>query len=368
MTSYAAYDAHEPCKNPNCKSFGKPHPNCRCYGSFADGGEVQHFCANNLPHHKLCKHYAAGGEVDLSNVMQHSDPQNSVASYLGHSGAHGLIDYGMDPSDQSIMKYNQDVKRGNKDLHARVNNVFDGVSSDKPDLTKAKKKIEDWVDQGGVTSEIKDEMHRQSAESYAGGGHVERKEGLPHDHHIAQAYPSQNLMLQATKARISNYLMGIKPQKNTPKLAYDDEPDDTAQKKSYDRALKIAAHPLRVLDKIHDGTLEPEHLKHFGSMYPELGQELQKKMTQRIIDDQLEHKKPSYKARQGLSMFMGVPLSGELSPGHIQAAQATFQMQKQAAPQGQPDNKPKKDTSKLSKSDQSYLTNNQSLVGRQQKQ
>lgn len=32
----------KPCENPNCKSYGKPHPNCKCEGavSFAEGGEV----------------------------------------------------------------------------------------------------------------------------------------------------------------------------------------------------------------------------------------------------------------------------------------------------------------------------------------
>lgn len=30
-----------PCQNPNCHSYGKPHPNCRCYMNYADGGDVQ---------------------------------------------------------------------------------------------------------------------------------------------------------------------------------------------------------------------------------------------------------------------------------------------------------------------------------------
>lgn len=53
-----------PCLNTNCKSHGKPHPNCRCYG-MAKGGEVNkvHYCAYGKPHKPDCAYYR-GGEVD----------------------------------------------------------------------------------------------------------------------------------------------------------------------------------------------------------------------------------------------------------------------------------------------------------------
>lgn len=31
---------YQPCLNPNCKSHGMPHPNCKCYGNMAKGGPV----------------------------------------------------------------------------------------------------------------------------------------------------------------------------------------------------------------------------------------------------------------------------------------------------------------------------------------
>lgn len=58
-----------PCLNPNCKSHGKPHPNCRCYG-MASGGEVGHFCDGPKAHHSDCEYYMAeGGEIDPSQVV-----------------------------------------------------------------------------------------------------------------------------------------------------------------------------------------------------------------------------------------------------------------------------------------------------------
>lgn len=55
--------SYQPCKNPNCKSYGAPHPNCRCYGEMADGGEVDSFCSIKRAHQKGCEYFAEGGEV-----------------------------------------------------------------------------------------------------------------------------------------------------------------------------------------------------------------------------------------------------------------------------------------------------------------
>lgn len=65
----AAYDAGLPCLNPNCKSHGKPHPNCRCYSPHASGGEVGklRYCAHGMPHMAGCE-YAKGGQVSEDNL------------------------------------------------------------------------------------------------------------------------------------------------------------------------------------------------------------------------------------------------------------------------------------------------------------
>jgi hypothetical protein len=139
------------------------------------------------------------------------------------------------------------------------------------------------------------------------------------------------------------------------------------KKKSYDKALGIAAKPLGILNEIKQGTIEGDDVKHFTSLYPELTSLLQKKMTDRITQDQIDGKKPHHRMRQGLSLFMGAPLSSELTPEGIQAAQAVFASaapaQQQAAPQ-----KSKKGTQSLSKSDQAFLTQDQALEKRSQRQ
>ncbi len=74
MTTYGAYNAGLPCKNPSCKSHGQPHPNCRCYGDMADGGEVTHYCARGEPHQKGCQYYAEGtGDVTAVDEVPADD-------------------------------------------------------------------------------------------------------------------------------------------------------------------------------------------------------------------------------------------------------------------------------------------------------
>jgi hypothetical protein len=183
------------------------------------------------------------------------------------------------------------------------------------------------------------------------------------DNPIATHYPDQNILLQAAKGRVSGYLNSIRPLKFAPKLAFDSEPDNRDQKKSYKSALDIANKPLSILGKIQKGTVQANDIKHFTSMYPEMHDHLSKKITEKIMEAQLKGQKPNHKVRQGLSMFLGAPLSGEMKPANIMAAQATFQMQ-----QAQPAPAPKKKLSAIGKTDDHHLTAIQAATGRQQKQ
>lgn len=81
---------YPPCINPSCKSYGRSHPNCRCYGGgggsvgeqghFAKGGEVskEYYCDNNRPHFKKCELYADGGPV--SQPPPQNPPQQPVTN------------------------------------------------------------------------------------------------------------------------------------------------------------------------------------------------------------------------------------------------------------------------------------------------
>lgn len=333
----------------------------------AAGGEVKNYCDEDRPHRLDCKYFAAGGSVNALDIPQHADPAYSVASYLVHSGVHSLLKDGPEQSQLALDRYNSSVNRGHKLFDSHVESLFGGKEPPQQDHSKAKKDLDDWVSKGGVNHEIQNEFYKQgeAPATFAKGGKVEESPGIVHKNHIAEAYPEHNVMLQESKARISNYLNNLKPQTNQPKLAFDDEPDNRQQKKSYASALHIAAHPMSILEDVRKGTIEPEQVGHFKAMHPGIDDAVQKKLTKRIVEDQMEKKKPSYRVRQGLSLLMGAPLSGELSPQNIMAAQATFQGKKAAQQEG---GQPQKKTSAIAKSSQSYLLPNQAAAERQQKQ
>lgn len=359
-----------PCKNPACNSYGQSHANCKCYQNMADGGPTGSFCSSTNMHDPKCKYFIDAIDQIAKN-MQGDNPEHTVNGFVAHQGMAGIL--GLTQA-QDLTKYNKASENGHRNMGKHIDALFSGEKVDDPkNLDQRKEKIKDWIKKGGVENSLQQEIYRQNSPvQMAEGGDVSQDptEGL-YNPVLSELHPTQNLMLQSTKGLVSNYLKNLMPQSNQPKLAFDDEPDTTQATKTYGQAVDIANNPLSVLKKINDGTIEPSDVKHLNAMYPELNTSLQQKVTQRITQAQLQGEKPNYAVRQGLSMFMGTPLSGELTPRNIQAAQAVFQNQQQQQQNqspAKPVTKDKKNTSKLSKSDQSFLTGNQALVARSQKQ
>ncbi len=354
-----------PCKNTACKSHGRPHPNCKCYPGMATGGEVKSFCDMNIPHRNNCEYYAEGGMIAPENSI---DPKHAVAGYLFHGGLNGILRMRLHDADKAMDIYNKSISKGHKHFDSEVDRIFDGKSDKLEDRSKHEDAIHDWVSKGGVDNDMRQEMYKHGSPiNMADGGMAQPSTEGIHGHPIESVYPDQNLMLNEVKSRASNYLASLRPQEHPQMLPFDSRPDMTEQKKTYRRAIKIAAHPGIVLDKANKGTLSQEDVTHLVAIYPELNDILQKKLTEKIVNYQLEGKRPSFKTRQSLSLLMGAALSSEFSPQMILAAQATFQG---SQPQQQPGggHAPAKKTSALDKVSQSLLTADQASASRQQKQ
>ncbi len=288
----------------------------------------------------LLKILSNGNISNMTGAFDHAMDMAAGSEAMSHV-VNGLVNSGSFGSQQAISSYGSPAIR---------------------------QKFKDYLDNGGPDQDIKEESAPQSEESqnFAQGGKVqEREQG--EQNALATHYPEQNIIMHTAKGRILNYLNGLRPATNNPKLAFDDEPDTREKKRSYDKAIDIAATPLGVLEEVRKGTLEPEHVAHFNALHPEVGGLLQKKLAEHISRAQLEGKKPSYKVRQGLSLLMGTPLSGEMTPVNIQAAQNVFaRANAQKAPnQQQP--KTTKNTSTLSKADDAFLTGSQAREKRDQR-
>lgn len=221
--------------------------------------------------------------------------------------------------------------------------------------------IKDYLEEGGIDKSIEEEKQAQpGAQNFAQGGPVQPQQSQSN---FSTVFPEQSMLLAATKGRVSNYLNTLRPSEGQ-KLPFDTSHKDPAKERAYNSAIDIAAQPLSVLNRIKEGTITPDHVKHLSQMYPEIKSQLDKKITEQIIEKQKTEEKPDYHVRQGLSLFLGAPLDSSFTPSAIQAAQMSFQS---AKPQGGGQVSNKKGTSTLTKVSSNYQTADQSRAQRANK-
>lgn len=99
MADFYAYDKGLPCRNPNCKSHGAPHPNCKCY-SGAMHGMAKGGCVSMEPHKPDCIYFMQGGQApalyadggQVQPLPQYVDnPGETVGAAALHHGLLGLL-------------------------------------------------------------------------------------------------------------------------------------------------------------------------------------------------------------------------------------------------------------------------------------
>ena len=223
-----------------------------------------------------------------------------------------------------VLDHASSMSNGFKQITNGINNLFEGTANQAIDYVtdpKKREKLNNFIENGGVNQEIQNEQQEQN-QNFAEGGMVlpTSSEASP----IANIYPEQNILMNASKARMSNYLNSMRPVES-PTRPFDVHREDPHKKREYEKTLDLAIQPLSILNKIKDGSLNENHMKSFTAMYPELHAELSKKITERMAQDKLdEEKRPPYKVRQALSLFMGSSLDSTMTPQNMMAAQATF--------------------------------------------
>lgn len=293
-----------------------------------------------------------------------SKPLTKANQYVGDAILNTLIktDYFAIPA---VMRYAQKIAAGKSALTPAIEGLFKSVAHDAHKAMEPKEenveRIREWVEGGGADKELQMDLENKSAvPGYADGGEIapQKKQAF------ASVYPTQNIMLNETKARVSGYLNSIRPIPNQPRLPFDSVTPQKDKNKQYEKALRLAASPMSILKHVDKGDLTPGDLKHFTSMYPEVYQHISSEMTKRITKAQLNGEKPTYKKRQAMSLFLGANLDSTFTPMAIQTIQGMFAMKSQANQQQV--QKPKKSTSPLSKAAPSAMTDAQARTSREQ--
>ncbi len=222
----------------------------------------------------------------------------------------------------------QKMSRGIEALFGSGDNKALEFSSSERD----REKLSDFIENGGVEKEITNEAQQMGApQGYAEGGLIQGKVERPNA--IAEVFPEQNTLLSQARGRVSGYLNSIRPLPNTSKLPFDKETKDPQKQHEYNKVLDLANQPLSILKDIKTGRLVPKQVKHFTQMFPELHQELCKKITERMMNGRVDdEKRPPYHIRQGLSLFIGTNLDSTLTQPSMAAAQAVFANQQAQKP------------------------------------
>lgn len=306
---------------------------------------------------------------------------DSIGRPISNAGANALIKVIESQSYRSAaeaLSHADNVQRGANKISSSLEALFKSGGQKVYDSNISEKdrdKLKKYIDKGGEIQKIQNQLDANRSkpgsgpQGFAEGGIVNNPSPIDADVHdqeggLGSVYPAHNMLMQAAKYRISNYLNSMKPQENPNALPFDEKPDQTMQHKSYDKAIDTAIQPLGILNKVKHGVLTQEDMKHFGSMYPELHDHLSKEITKKILDNKMNGEKPSYNTRQGLSMFLGAPMDSTFQPQNIQAAQNVFAQQK-AANQATGAQKTKKNTSKMDDISKQHQTSSQASESRQ---
>lgn len=237
-----------------------------------------------------------------------------------------------------ILDYATAIQTGNQAVIKGVDSLFkygtgEALNYEIPEIDR--KVLKKYIEDGGADKQISDEAQQQGAiaPAYAGGGKV--NEMGDQQNEISNHWPEQNVLLSSAKGRVSGYLNSIRPQSNKPKLPFDSEHKNKHEDREYNKAIDLALKPISVLKHVKEGTLLPKHVTALTQMYPEVYKHLSQKITERMMQAQVnKEKRPPYKTRQALSLFLGTSLDSTLTPMGIQAAQNVFAQQKaqKAAP------------------------------------
>jgi len=153
---------------------------------------------------------------------------------------------------------------------------------------------------------------------------------------LAHYMPDHAISTTALAARASQYLSSIQP--NTGKEGILDKPrqPSDAEKAKYNKALAIAEQPLMILKHIQDGTITPEDIKTFSTIYPALHKSFSQKIVNKMIESEAKKINIPFNTRLGLSLFLGQPLESSVRQQNIMANQALYipPMPKGQAPKG----------------------------------
>lgn len=367
-----------PCRNPNCPSYGHPHPNCRCY---AMGGTV---CRSGAPHEPECEFFAEGGMAE---------PKEHPAVTLGHSAVHhGMLGIFKDVGRKGLSdpdkhydildKARSQVLQGEHKMAAETikGAPVSGVSSQNksemimkhlgselaqkevnPNGFKAaseylhsamngedtlKSHSKTLFDKQKSSDEVKaNHDHRGELDKYLKGVQENPQQLLDVGGPLGHYLPGHAAEMGAFSARATDYLNAIRPKSvQINPLDVPIEPDAIAMD-SFHKQLDIAQNPLLIMQKVRHGELLPSEIKTAQIIYPALYEKMQQQASESLINAKAEGKEIPYQQAVSLGLLLGQPLESSMTTFGMQAimnanAGAQAQQESQTSSKGKSSSRP----------------------------
>lgn len=298
-----------PCQNPACRSYGRPHMNCKCSapGEYAQGGSV---CASNLAHHESCEHFADGDLVQSNHEFQ-NDPGLAIDHAIANSGLSKVISRAgytksMEPG-RANAEFLHQHRNGRKALHFHMQSLMEPKAAHyKPDESGPKA--------------LQTELDRLQTNPESGldiGGSL--------DIHAP--------LLAAKAATAATYLQSIKPQPTQGGSLDPKMPPSHADEKAYQRQLELIEDPKLIFKRVSEGNAVPQDFQTLQAVYPKLRARIADRAFEKLAETSAAGKKLTYKQKRGLGALVGEPVTLQQSPIAIAAImQANAPMQMPAPP------------------------------------
>lgn len=273
---------------------------------------------------------------EMAQLLQRSAPDAVNLAYLKFLGSNQSI---KSEGFKAMVEFIHNTAKGQNLLSKATSAVFEsGAKVLGKDILPAKADL--------------DKLDKAVTKMQAAPNEFYKKQTSDVGHYL----PEHQTGLTQVSGRALAYLASIKP--HPFKAGPLDTPIEPSQAETarYNRALEIAQQPAIVMKHVKDGTIQITDIKDMGAMYPglykKMAEDLSIKMTHADADKDLI----PYKTKIGLSLFLGQPLDGTMTPEAIQSAQAVFMPKPNEAPQG---GQPKGNTDKLGKNVKNYQTPDQ---------
>lgn len=305
-------EAHWPnyvCRNKNCKSFGKSHPNCHCGApsfsrqsknlEYAKGGEV-HYCSTLGNHNEKCEHFADGGQIEENTKLSH-EPGLSIDHVAAEHGLHHLLSKTGHSKSENKNKHSEEYMDHSKKGHKKTKHHMGSMHDKKYEAIEPKKESI-----GSLKSHL-DSIHENPSKTLDVGGS------------LGQVFPDHAAELAAKTAVVADYFQSIKPLKQQNRPLDDPSPIDKIAESNYNRQLGLAEHPLSILSHVRSGTVLPSDLVTLNTIYPKLAKSMKEKAMDSFVESQSKGENLSYKHKMGLSAFLGVPLDSTMTQAFMSA-------------------------------------------------